>query len=260
MTEAPTSSAAPKATLEPNNRLAGKVALITGGTRGIGFAVARAFVLEGARVIIAARSASDLKDRRARLEALVPGSVTAAQVDLSTPVEAERLYTAATKTFGKIDVLVNNAAVLGPRAAMADYPFAAWREVMATNLDGTFLATQGVLGHMIPNNGGSIINVTSAAGANPKAKWGAYAVSKAAMDCMTRMIAEEVATYNIRVNGVNPGPVRTKMRAEAMPGEDPNSLTTPEDITNVFVYLASDASRGVTGQTLDAREWMGRNF
>lgn len=250
---------APAPVVAPANRLAGKVALITGGTRGIGLAVAKAYVREGAKVIIASRTSSELKSTLADLKAM-GGEATATRIDLSTRASCESLYTGAIRAYGKIDILVNNAAVLGPLKPIVNYPPAEWERVMRTNLDSVYWLTRAVLGSMIPGNGGSIINVVSGAGIKGYANWGAYGVSKAGVICLTETIAEEVATYGIRVNCVNPGATRTAMREEAFPKEDPSTLPAPEDVLNPFIYLASDVSKGATGMTLEASDWMGRTF
>lgn len=243
----------------PANRLAGKAALITGGTRGIGLAVAKAYVREGAKVVIAARDSDELKTAVGILKDL-GGDVTAAKVDLKNRAAAEGLYTAAIRSYGKVDILVNNAAILGPQTEILRYPADDWDEVMRTNVDSVFWLTKAALSSMISSNSGSIINVVSGVGVKGRATWGAYAVSKAAVLNLTEVVAEEVARYQIRVNAINPGPTRTMMRAEAAPKEDPETLPAPEDIVNPFIYLASDVSRGVTGQSLEARDWFGRTF
>jgi NAD(P)-dependent dehydrogenase (short-subunit alcohol dehydrogenase family) len=155
---------------------------------------------------------------------------------------------------------VNNASILGPREPIANYPLAAWDEVIRINLTGLFLMTRTVLPIMLERTSGSMINVTSGVGRSGKARWGAYAVSKAGLECFTQVIADEVSQAGIRVNSVNPAATRTRMRAEAYPTEDPQALPAAEEITRVFVYLASDASVGVTGQSLEARDWLGRNI
>jgi NAD(P)-dependent dehydrogenase (short-subunit alcohol dehydrogenase family) len=113
---------------------------------------------------------------------------------------------------------------------------------------------------MLERRSGSIINVTSGVGRQGKARWGAYAVSKAGLENFTQVLADEVSQTGIRVNSVNPAATRTRMRAEAYPTEDPLTLPAAEEITPIFVYLASDASGGVTGQSLEARDWLGRNI
>ncbi|CAN5431138.1 YciK family oxidoreductase [soil metagenome] len=248
-----------RSVVAPANRLTGKVALITGGTRGIGFAIAKAYVLEGAKVVIASRTASELKLAMSTLKEM-GGEATATRIDLTSQSGCESLYTAAIRSYGKIDILVNNAAILGPRAAILNYPAADWANVMRTNVDVVYWMCKAALGSMIPANEGCIINVTSGIANRGRAGWGAYSVSKAAVNNFTQILAEEVAGYKIRVNGVNPGATRTMMRAEAFPKEDAADLPGPDDVVNPFIYLASEASRGVTGMVLEASDWMGRSF
>jgi len=162
--------------------------------------------------------------------------------------------------FGRVDVLVNNASILGPRQELADYPIGAWEEVLRINLTGIFLITRAVLPGMIARHAGSIINVTSGVGRRGKARWGAYAVSKAGLEGFTQVLSDEVREAGIRVNSVNPAATRTRMRAAAYPAEDPQTLPTPEQVVPLFLYLASDASEDVTGQSLEAREWLGRDI
>jgi NAD(P)-dependent dehydrogenase (short-subunit alcohol dehydrogenase family) len=152
-------------------------------------------------------------------------------------------------------VLVNNASVLGSRTAIADYPVSAWREVIDVNLNGLFLMTHQVLPIMLARQRGSIINLTSGVGRVGKARWGAYAVSKAGLEGFTQVLADELRETAIRVNSVNPAATRTEMRAKAYPAEDPATLPAPEEVLPVFLYLASDDSVSVTGQSLNARDW-----
>lgn len=243
----------------PANRLAGKVALVTGGTRGIGLAVAKAYAREGAKLVIASRTSSELKNTLAEIKAL-GADVTATRVDLSTRAACESLYTGAIRAYGKVDILVNNAALLGPIVPIVNYPADDWDRVMRTNIDSIFWLTKAVLGNMIPNNGGSIINVVSGVGVKGRANWGAYAVSKAAVINFTETISEEISKYGIRINCINPGPTRTMMREEAFPKEDPATLPHPDEIVNPFIYLASDVAKGTSGMTLQASDWVGRQF
>ena len=171
--------------------------------------------------------------------------------------EQARALREATERHGALDVLVNNASILGPREPLADYPLAAWEEVLRVNLTGIFLMTRAVLPSMLARRAGSIINVTSGVGRRGKARWGAYAVTKAAVENFTQVLADEVKEFQIRVNAVNPAATRTTMRAAAYPAEDPLTLPTAEEIVPVFLYLASDASATITGQSLDARDWIG---
>ena len=238
--------------LEGAGKLAGKAAIVTGGSRGIGKAVAAAYAGEGARVLICGRKGDDVE--RAVDEIRRGGSeVYGLTGDVGIPDDARRIVRETLARFGDIDVLVNNASLLGPRLAIVDYPFSSWVEVLKINLNGIFLMTQEVLKAMIPRRRGSIINVSSGVGRVGKANWGAYGPSKFAVEGFTQMLAEEAWPFGIRVNALNPGATRTEMRAAAYPEEDPLTLPKPEDITEQFVYLASDESSGVTGRSLDAR-------
>ncbi|MDX2176546.1 MAG: SDR family NAD(P)-dependent oxidoreductase [Candidatus Sumerlaeia bacterium] len=254
---APSATASP--VVEPNGRLAGKVAVVTGGTRGLGLAIAKAYAREGAKILIAARTDADLKNAAAEISAL-GAEVVSARVDLADAGQASRLFIAATRGLGKVDILVNNASLLGPRDDIEHYSIEDWNAVFAANVTSTFAVTKGMLGVMIPNNTGSIINVTSGVAHSGRARWGAYAASKAAVKNLSETLAEEVAPYNIRVNTVNPGAIRTAMRAAAFPKEDPATLPRPEDVVNAFIYLACDLSRGYTGQHVEAKDWIGRQF
>ena len=180
---------------------------------------------------------------------LVPRAISA------TLRHVQRIVAAALAKFAAIDILVNNAGILGPRVAIADYPIAEWEEVLRINLNGLFFITREVLPVMLARRGGSIINLTSGVARLGKARWGAYAVSKAGLEGFTQVLADEVKASGIRVNSVNPAPTRTGMRAAAYPQEDPSTLPTAESILPIFIYLASDESRRVTGQALNARDW-----
>jgi NAD(P)-dependent dehydrogenase (short-subunit alcohol dehydrogenase family) len=239
--------------------LSGKAALITGGSRGIGRAVAAAYAQAGAEVFICGR---DERGVAAALREIAEagGSIDGAAGDVGNRADAERLVWAALERFGRVDVLVNNASILGPRQELADYPIGAWEDVLRINLTGIFLITRAVLPGMIARNAGSIINVTSGVGRRGKARWGAYAVSKAGLEGFTQVLSDEVREAGIRVNCVNPSATRTRMRAAAYPAEDPQTLPTPEQVVPLFLYLASDASEDVTGQSLEAREWLGRDI
>jgi NAD(P)-dependent dehydrogenase (short-subunit alcohol dehydrogenase family) len=253
MIEATVSPAAP-----PNNRLAGKTVLITGSTQGIGRAVAHAAAAEGARVAICGRNRDHLVAVSEEIR-IIGAECCAMRVDLSDYESAIRLVDTVHRAFGRIDVLVNNHSMLGPRETIMEYDADAWEEVIRINLNSVFWVTKEALGKMVPQNSGSIINVSSGVGRRGREKWGAYAVSKFGIEGMTQVLAEELKPYKIRVNSVNPGPTRTAMRAAAYPGEDAHTLPAAADITNAFVYLASDASLGVTGEQFEARDWMGRS-
>lgn len=237
--------------------LLGKVALITGGSRGIGRAIAAAYGGAGARVFICGRNLADVEDAVREIRAR-GGEIDGVAGDISRAQDVQRIVGAALERFGAIDVLVNNASVLGPRQTIAEFPLEAWEEVIRINLTGLFLVTHEVLPAMLARRSGSIINVTSGVGRVGKAKWGAYAVSKAGLEGFTQLLAEEVESAGIRVNAVNPAATRTQMRALAYPAEDPMTLPLPDEVVPIFVYLASDASHEITGQSLNARDWLGK--
>ena len=243
-------------TSAPQKKLIDNVALITGATRGIGKAVAAAYLREGARVFICARNqqevAATVRELRDRsTEAQVDGCAG----DVGKETDVSRIVDAAIERFQTIDTLVNNASLLGPRVALVQYPVGQWEEVICVNVHGVFLLSQQVVKRMIAQRHGSIINVSSGVGRVGRARWGAYAVSKFALEGLTQVLADEVKEFGIRVNSVNPGPTRTEMRAEAYPEEDPLTLPTPEQITPIFVHLASAQSENVTGQMLEAKDW-----
>ncbi len=236
-------------------KLAGKVALITGGGRGIGKAIAMAYAREGGKVFICARRETDLEKAAAEIRSK-GGEVNWSAADLSKVRAVKRLVREVCHVYGTIHILVNNASILGPRVPIERYPLSSWKEVVKVNLTALFLLTKEVLRIMVPQKEGSIINLSSGVGRIGKARWGAYAASKFGVEGFTQVLADEVKEYNIRVNAVNPGGTRTEMRAEAYPDEDPLTLPTPEEITGFFLYLAATESQGVTGKSFDARDWL----
>ncbi len=234
-------------------RLAGRTALVTGASQGLGRAVALACAFEGADLLLVARRAGPLERARTEVEALGARAV-AVTADVGDPVEVERLAATALDAFERVDVLVNNASELGPTPLpyLIDTDPDALRRVLEVNLLGPFLLTRALLGPMLAAGDGSVINVSSDAGVVGFPGWGAYGVSKAALDQMTRIWASELEETGVRVNSVDPGDMATAMHAAALPDDDPAELARPEDRTGVFVYLASPESAGVTGQRFEA--------
>src|SRR3712207_1444518 len=230
---------------EGRKMLGGKVALITGASQGLGRALALAYAKEGARVVINARSEESIRPVAGEVESS-GAEVLALAADVSKSADVQRLVDAATQRFDRIDVLVNNAGVLGPRVAIAEYPEDEWRRVIDANLTGLFLVSKEVVPHM--PEGGSIVNVVSGVSVEGRPEWGAYSVSKFGVEGLTQILASELQERGIRVNAVDPGGMRTEMRATAYPDEDPITRITPEENTDVFVYLASDEAKGVTGE------------
>ncbi|KRT68476.1 MAG: short-chain dehydrogenase/reductase SDR [candidate division NC10 bacterium CSP1-5] len=238
-------------------RLQGKVALVTGGSQGVGRAVAAAYAREGATVIVTARHLERLEGAAAEIRK-GGGNVVPLRADVADRQQVQQLAGEIKRRFDGLHVLVNNASLLGPRVPIVEYPEEDWQGVIAVNLHGPFFVIKACLPLMIPTGGGSIINVSSGVGRIGKPRWGAYAASKFALEGLTQVLAAELLPFHIRVNAVNPGGTRTGMRAAAYPEEDPLTLPTPEQITPVFVYLASDESRDVTGKSFEARDFMSR--
>ncbi len=232
--------------------LDGKVVLITGASQGLGKALALAYAEEGAKVVINSRSEDSIKPVVEEAEGKGT-EVLAVAADVSDGEEVRRLVDAAVERFGRIDVLVNNAGVLGPRVAIEEFPEDEWRKVIDANLTGPYLVAKAAIPHM--PEGASIINLVSGVSVEGRAEWGAYSVSKFGIEGLSQILAAELEERGIRSNAVDPGGMRTDMRAAAYPDEDPNTRITPEENTDVFLYLASDESKGVTGERFKAQEF-----
>ncbi len=232
--------------------LTGKVALITGASKGLGKALALAYAKEGAKVVVNSRSEESIRPVADEIETL-GGEVLAVAADVSMKEGAEKLVAEAIERFGPIDILVNNAGILGPRVSIEEYPEDEWKSVIEANINGPFLVSKTVAPHM--RSGGSIINVVSGVSVEGRAEWGAYSVSKFGLEGLSQILAAELAEKGVRSNAVDPGGMRTEMRASAYPDEDPMSRITPEENTAVFLYLASDESKGVSGQRFKAQEF-----
>jgi NAD(P)-dependent dehydrogenase (short-subunit alcohol dehydrogenase family) len=232
--------------------LEGKVALITGASQGLGRALALEFAREGARVVVNARSEESIGPVAGEVED-VGAEVLAVAADVSKEADVERLVRQTVGRFDRIDVLINNAGLLGPRVGIEDYPEDEWRRVIDANLTGPFLVSKAAIPHL--SGGSSVINVVSGVSVEGRAEWGAYSVSKFGVEGLTQILAAELAERGVRVNAVDPGGMRTDMRAAAYPEEDPQTRITPEENTAVFLYLASDESEGVTGERFKAQEF-----
>ncbi len=226
--------------------LAGKVALVTGGGRGIGAAVAMAYAREGADLILASRTDAELVAVANAARAL-GATVHAVSADVTAADQVDRLVRSALKTFGRIDVLVNNAGVSHKEIPTWELDPADWDRTIAVNLRGPYLLARAVLPHLLDRRQGSVINVSSICGAVAYANYSAYTASKFALEGLTRVLAGETKRTGVRVNAVDPGLVATRMT-------DFRGVK-PDRVTGVFVYLASDESRRITGRTLHASRW-----
>jgi NAD(P)-dependent dehydrogenase (short-subunit alcohol dehydrogenase family) len=227
-------------------KLKDRVALITGGGRGIGKAVTLAYAREGARLAICARTASEIEETAKEISAL-GAECLAVTCDVSLEEPVSRLVEEVQKRFGKIDVLINNAGVMTRPAPIRELEVKKWDYTIAVNLRGPFLVTRGVLPIMMRQKSGSIINVSSSLGRGAYADFAAYSVSKWGVEGFTQTLAAETRSYSIRVNSVDPGYVATKLTGYGG--------GRPEKVTDVFVFLASDESKGVTGRMLTSSGW-----
>ena len=233
--------------------------MITGASKGLGKALALAFADAGANLAICARHEDALLEVKREAEAK-GAKVFALAADASESRDIERFVSLAESLFGRIDVLINNASMLGPSPMplLLDYPADGYTEVLRVNAAGPFLMTKRVLPGMLQRNKGSIINVTSEAGHTGYAGWGAYGISKFALEGLTETWADELEDTGVRVNMVDPGEMDTDMHAAAVPDCD-YQLAKPEEVTEVFLYLAEDATK-VTGQRFEAAAFRRENM
>ena len=239
-------------------RLRGKNILITGASQGLGRELALAFAREGAAGLsLIARHLDAVERVRTEVREIVQrANVIAIEADVSKPKDIERLVATTLDSFrGRLDVLINNASMIGPSPMpyLLDYPLEDFQNVLNTNLIGPFLLIKNVLPAMM-ENGGSIINVTSDAGSTGYPGWGAYGISKFGLEGMSQTWASELEETGVRVNWVDPGNMNTAMHRAAEPEEDPTEWENPAAVTDVFVFLASDESKEVSGKRLQAQE------
>jgi NAD(P)-dependent dehydrogenase (short-subunit alcohol dehydrogenase family) len=238
--------------------LKGKVCLVTGASRGLGRALAVEFARRGAQLVINSRPSSRqaLDETEAQVKGL-GAQVLSVPADVSSRADVERLAGEAMARFHRVDVLVNNASALGPTPMpyLLDYPLEDFEAVLRTNLVGPFQLTRALVGQMLAQKSGSIINLSSDAGVVGYATWGAYGVSKAALDQLTRTWAAELEGTGVRANSVDPGDMDTAMKRASEPDGDASGWAKPETVTPVFVYLASDESAAVNGQRFNAQEF-----
>ncbi len=218
--------------------LKGRIALITGASRGIGAAVAKRFAAEGAHVILVARTVGGLEAVDDEIKAL-GGTATLAAFDLAEYDKIDQLGATVYQRFGKLDILVGNAALLGDLTPLSHADADMWNRVMAINLTANWRLIRSCDRLLKAADAGRAIFVTSGVAEVVHPYWGMYAVSKAALEMLVNTYAAEVANTSVKVNMIDPGVVRTSMRASAMPGEDPMTLPPPDAITDVFVRLAS---------------------
>ena len=247
-------------------KLKGKSAIITGGSRGIGKAIARAFLEAGASVAIAGRNQDELEKTGVELSKF--GPVRSFRADISSEEEVRQLVSEVLRTFGTVDVLVNNAGVQGPIGRFWEVNFEDWVENIKVNLIGTARCTRQVLPVMISQKaGGKIINLSGGGATSPRPWFSAYSTGKAAIVRFTETLAEEVKGYRIDVNAIAPGAVNTRMLEEVLEaggekaggkefhearGRSEKGGTPPDMAADLAVFLASPESDGLTGRLISA--------
>jgi len=246
----------PKHFTPPAGLLAGRVILVTGASSGLGRALAIECARAGATVILSGRNGAKLERAYDEIESLGAPQPAIAMLDLekATAIDYDALADTIGAEFGKLDGLVHSAALLGDRTPLEQYDVPTWCKVLHVNLTAPFILTQVLLPHLRKSPDASIIFVSSAVVHDSRPFWGAYAVAKTGLESVRSMLSQELEVEpNIRVNSVNPGRMRTRMRAAAYPAEDPNTLPTPESVTGSFLYLLSARGRGIDGKYLDAQ-------
>ena len=236
--------------------LEGRVILITGAGGALGRALSLACAQAGATVILAGRRAAKLEKVYDEIEAMGAPRPAVAEIDLAlaTAVQYDELAAVVEREFGKLDGLVHAAALLGDRTPLEQHDVPSWCKVLHVNLTAPFILTQVLLPNLRKAPDASVIFVSSGVVKRPRPFWGAYAVSKAGLESLRAMWAEELeGEPNLRMNSVNPGRLRTPMRAAAYPAEDPNTVPLPQTVCGVFLYLLSRHGRAIDGQFIDAQ-------
>lgn len=237
--------------------LKGAVVAVTGAGRGIGRALVLELVRSGARVSFCGRQEASLAQvsRDAAGAGFQGQKILSMPCDVSNAPQVEAWIKKTKDVFGRIDVLINNASLLGPRVPIVEYPQHDWEDVMKVNALGPFLAAKIVIRQaMLEQKSGLIINVSSGVGRVGKANWGAYAASKFALEGFSQVLARELAAEGIISVAVNPEATRTIMRANAYPQEDPNILKTPEDFAKALVRFMTRVSPADSGRSFDYKD------
>lgn len=244
-----------RATLS-TTELQGRVIAITGPTAGIGRALALECARRGAEVLLIGRNARKLEavyDEIAAMRGadgapLQPAAIATLDLERSVAADYDAIADAVLQRWGRLDGLVHNAAILGVPAPLGDYDVPTWVRVLHVNVTAPFALTQVLLPALRASPDASVVCLSSAVGRVGRAYWGAYAVSKFALEGFMQTLADELEQTTVRVNSFNPGRARTQMRRQAYPAEDAATLPLPETLTGPMIALLGAQSRGVTGQ------------
>ncbi len=234
-------------------RLANKVAIITGGGRGIGRAIAKQFAQEGARVVIAQRDPVSSQATASEINS-ADGHALFESIDVGKREDVEALIAATVAGFGRLDILVNNAAILGENGPLLELDQETWERVIRVNLTGVFLCSQLAGRAMAAAGSGCIINISSTNGHIPQPRCAAYAAAKGGLELLTRSMAVDLAAYGIRVNTIAPGPVQSRDPDDVPPR--PTELTLlgraalPSEVATVAAFLASDEASFINGECI----------
>jgi NAD(P)-dependent dehydrogenase (short-subunit alcohol dehydrogenase family) len=231
--------------------LADRIALVTGASRGIGYATALALARAGAHVVALARTVGGLEELDDAIRA-EGGSATLVPLDLTDNEGIDRLAPALDERWRRLDILVGNAGMLGSLSPLPHVDPKEWEKAFAVNVGANFRLVRALDPLLRASDAGRVVFVTSGVASQPRAYWGTYAVTKAALDCLARTYAAETVTTHVKVNLIAPGATRTRMRAAAMPGEDPQSLKTPDAVADQIVAMCGPAFQE-TGKIYDYR-------
>jgi NAD(P)-dependent dehydrogenase (short-subunit alcohol dehydrogenase family) len=223
---------------EATGALAGRICLVTGASRGIGRAIALRYAREGADLILTARTVGALEELDDEIRAINGKTSLLVPMDLRNFDTIDQLGAGLYERYGKVDVLVGNAGILGQMSPLTHTEPKAWQEVIDVNLTANWRLIRSIDPLLRQSSAGRAIFVSSGVARDVRAYWGAYAVSKAALEMLVGIYAKEIQQSNVRANLIDPGRTRTRMRATAYPGEDPMTLRTPEEIMEPFVRLA----------------------
>mgnify|MGYP003417878860 FL=1 len=236
--------------------LKGRVILVTGAGRGIGAAAAKAFAAHGATVLLLGKTEESLNHLYDEIEQAGYPQPAVIPFNLETALSHQygELAAMVENEFGRLDGLLHNAAILGPRTPLEQLSGDNFMRVMQINVNAEFMLTQAMLPLIKLSEDASVVFTSSSVGRKGKAYWGAYAVSKFANEGLMQVLADELeGTSNARANSINPGATRTNMRAQAYPGENPSTNPSPDEIMPLYLYLMGPDSKGVNGRALDAQ-------